>query len=91
MALTGAVLAEEHDHPELLERWRVGVGSALRNILGRIVERGQNRGQLRAGLSADLVSDLLLGAHLAHYTYRGRPGRGWPRQVTNALRPVLQA
>jgi AcrR family transcriptional regulator len=90
MALTGAVLAEEHNHPELLERWRAGVGTALRTIVAHIVERGQNRGQLRAGLNADLVTDLLLGAHLAHYTYRGPPGRGWARQVTNALRPVLE-
>jgi AcrR family transcriptional regulator len=91
MVLTGAVLAEEHDHPELLERWRATVGTALRAIVGRVVERGLSRGQLRAGLSADLVADLLLGAHLAHYTYRGQPGRGWPRRVTNTLRPVLQA
>jgi hypothetical protein len=35
--------------------------------------------------------DLLLGFHLARYTYRGRPGRAWPKRVTNTLRPALQA
>ena len=91
MALTGAALAEEQEHPEFLERWRSGVGTALRSVVGHIVERGQARGQLRAGLSGDIVADLLLGAHLGRYTYRGRPGRGWARQVVNAVRPALEA
>jgi len=90
MTLTGAVLAEQNGHPELLEQWRATVGTALRSVVERIVDRGQRREQLKSGLSADLVADLLLGAHLARYTYRGRPARGWPRQVINFLRPALE-
>jgi AcrR family transcriptional regulator len=90
MTLTGTVLAEQHRHPELVEQWRATVGTALRSVVERIVDRGQRREQLKPGLSADLVADLLLGAHLARYTYRGRPGRGWPRQVINVLRPAFE-
>ena len=88
--LTGVVLAEERDHPELLEQWRATVGTAYRSAIERIVERGQHRGQLAKSLNTDLVTDLLLGANLAHYTFRGQPGRGWARQVIAALRPVLE-
>ena len=91
LALTGVVLSEEHDQPELLERWRATVGTAFRAVVGRIVERGRSRGQLNEAMSAELVADLLIGAHLAHYTLRGRPARGWARRVTEALRPALQA
>jgi AcrR family transcriptional regulator len=90
MALTGAVLAAEDEHPELLEQWRATVGTALGAIVRHIVERGKSRGQLKKDLRADLVTDFVLGAHLSHYTYRGRPGRGWARQVINTLRPALQ-
>jgi hypothetical protein len=38
MVLTSAVLAEEHDHPELMERWREGVGPALRTIVSTAAE-----------------------------------------------------
>lgn len=90
LPLHAAVLAEQDSHPELVEQWRATVGTALRALVERIVDRGQRREQLKAGLNADLVADLLLGAHLARYTYRGRPARGWPRQVINVLRPALE-
>jgi AcrR family transcriptional regulator len=90
LPLHAAVLAEQNGHPELVEQWRATVGTALRSLVERIVDRGQRRKQLKPGLSADLVADLLLGAHLARYTYRGRPERGWPRQIINVLRPALE-
>ena len=43
LPLTGAVLAEEHEHPELLERWRANVGATLGAIVEGIVDRGVRR------------------------------------------------
>jgi len=89
MVLTGTVLAEARQHPELLEQWRTTVGGTLTGIVERIVEQGQARGQLAAGVRPDLVADLILGAHFARYSYRGRPKPGWARSVIDALRPAL--
>ena len=89
--LTGVVLAEDEQHAGLLEQWRATVGTALRANVKHIVDRGKRSGQLKRGLNAELVTDLLLGAHLAHHAYRGRPARGWPRQIVTALRPALEA
>lgn len=91
LTLAGTVLAQQDEHPELLERWRATVGAAFRSAVGRVVESGQRRGQLNAGLDAQLVADLLLGPYLAHYTTRGRPARQWARKVIETLRPGLQA
>src|SRR5579859_5229835 len=86
LTLAGTVLAQEDEHPELLEHWRATVGVAFRSAVGRIVERGRRRGQLKVGVSGQLVADLLLGPYLAHYTIRGRPPRGWARTVIETLR-----
>jgi hypothetical protein len=41
------MLAEEAEHPELLDRWRSTVGAAARHTMSEIIERGQRRGQVR--------------------------------------------
>ena len=85
LSITGVVLAEEAEHPELLEHWRASVGAAARHAVTEIVERGQRRGEVRADVRGSVVSDLLLGAYLGHYTHQGPPDAAWIDEVVAAL------
>jgi AcrR family transcriptional regulator len=89
LSIIGVVLAEEPEHPELLARWRIAVGSAALRAVEEIINRGRQRGQTRDNLQAGLVADLIVGAYLAHYTHEGRPDAEWARQIVETLRPGL--
>jgi AcrR family transcriptional regulator len=89
LSITGVVLAEESEHPELLEHWRTTVGAAALRAVHDIIEHGQRRGQVRGDVRAPIVADLLLGAYLGHYTHQGQPDRAWIRHVIDTLWPCL--
>jgi AcrR family transcriptional regulator len=89
LSITGVVLAEESEHPELLEHWRTTVGAAALRAVRDIIEHGQRRGQVRRDVRAPIVADLLLGAYLGHYTHQGQPDRAWIRHVIDTLWPGL--
>jgi AcrR family transcriptional regulator len=91
LSITGVVLAEESEHPELLDHWRTTVGAAAVQAVRTIIERGQRRGEVRRGVRPPIVADLLLGAYLGRYTHQGPPDRGWTRDVVNTLWPGLAA
>ena len=89
LSITGVVLAEESEHPELLEHWRTTVGAAALRAVHDIIEHGQGRGQVRGDVRAPIVADLLLGAYLGHYTHQGQPDRAWIGHVIDTLWPGL--
>jgi AcrR family transcriptional regulator len=89
LSITGVVLAEEAEHPELLDRWRTTVGAAARRAVSEIIERGQRRRQVRGDVRPRVVSDLILGAYLAHYTHQGQPDEAWVGEVIETLWPGL--
>ena len=91
ISMTGVVLAEQHEHPELLARWRATVGVAALQVVNDIVETGRQRGELRADVDAQITADLILGAYLAHYTHRGDPDRGWIDAIVDTLWQGLAA
>jgi AcrR family transcriptional regulator len=91
LSMTGVVLAEQHEHPELLARWRATVGVAALHVVNDIVETGRQRGELRAEVDAQMIADLILGAYLAHYTHHGDPDRGWVDAVVDTLWQGLSA
>jgi AcrR family transcriptional regulator len=91
LSITGVVLAEEGEHPELLDHWRTSVGAAALRAVHEIVERGQRRGQVRAEVQAPVVADLVLGAYFGHYTHQGRPDPAWSGEVIDTLWPGLAA
>jgi AcrR family transcriptional regulator len=90
-SITGVVLAEEADHPELLEHWRKTVGAAALHAISEIVERGRHRGDLRRDVDAQIVADLVLGAYIGHYTHVGPPDRAWAGVVIATLWPGVAA
>jgi AcrR family transcriptional regulator len=85
ISMTGVVLAEQHEHPELLARWRATVGVAALQVVSDIVETGRQRGDLRADVDAKMTADLILGAYLAHYTHQGDPDRAWVDAIVDTL------
>jgi hypothetical protein len=91
LSLAGVVLAEEAEHPELLDHWRTTVGAASLRAVRTIVEHGQRRGEVRGDVRAPVVADLILGAYLAHYTHQGQPDRKWIAEVIDTLWPGLAA
>ena len=89
LSITGVVLAEESEHPELLEHWRTTVGAAALRAVHDIIEHGQRRGEVRGDVRAPIVADLLLGAYLGRYTHQGQPNRAWIRHLIDTLWPGL--
>jgi len=85
LSLVGGVLAEEVDHPELLQRWRTIAGRAINDAVSQIIQRGQARHQVAPDVDIDLIADLLVGAYLGRYLNRGRPDRYWTIQVIDTL------
>ena len=91
LSMVGVVIAEEPEHPELLEHWRTSVGSATLRAVSGILEAGKERGQIHPGVAIAAVSDLVLGAHIGHYLHEGEVDRSWATDVVDALWPALVA
>jgi AcrR family transcriptional regulator len=91
ISMTGVVLAEQHEHPELLDRWRATVGVAALHVIDDIIETGRQRGELRADVDAQTTADLILGAYLAHYTHQGDPDPPWVDAIVDTLWQGLAA
>ena len=91
LSLVGTVLAEEPDHPELLEQWRKHAGGPMVGSIRAVLERGRSRGQVRPDADLDATAELLLGAYVGRYTTAGSPPRGWSRRVVGVLWPHLEA
>jgi AcrR family transcriptional regulator len=85
LSMTGVVLAEAHEHPELLARWRATVGVAALHVVNDIVEAGRQRGELRPGVDPNITADLILGAYFAHYTHQGDPDHAWVDAVVDTV------
>ncbi|HEY0398200.1 MAG TPA: TetR/AcrR family transcriptional regulator [Acidimicrobiia bacterium] len=91
LAMTGVVLAEEAEHPELLDHWRATVGAAAVGAVHDIIKHGQRRGEVRRDVRTPVVADLILGAYFGRYTHQGQPDRAWIRDVINIVWPGVAA
>jgi AcrR family transcriptional regulator len=91
LSVTGTLLTQERDHPELLE-------AARRQMIGPAIDRfrdvlrgGMERGEVRADLDVDAVAHAVLGSFFMRYLERGRPGPRWAAEVVTTLWPALAA
>ncbi|HEX2023806.1 MAG TPA: TetR/AcrR family transcriptional regulator [Acidimicrobiales bacterium] len=91
LSLVGTVLAEEPDHPQLLEEWRKHAGGPMVGSIRAVLERGRSRGQVRPDADLGATAELLLGAYVGRYTTAGPPPGGWSRRVVAVLWPHLEA
>jgi AcrR family transcriptional regulator len=84
MSMLGAVLAEEHETPELLEAFREHVVLPRRENLRRIMRAGRASGQLRKEADIELGITMLVGSLYASHLAGRTIGRDWPRRVVDA-------
>ena len=65
IALVGTVLAEEHETPELLTRYREQIVAPRRRMIRAVLDVAAERGELRPGADLDLAVNALVGAFYA--------------------------
>jgi AcrR family transcriptional regulator len=85
LRLVAAVLLEQADHPELLERFRQRVVEPTRAAFGAALEAGIIRGELRQGADVAEVVDALIGAYWARAWATGAPSRGWAERLVDSV------
>ena len=91
MSFVGTVLAEEHEHPALLEHFRARLVAPRRSRLHAVLRRGQRQGALRADLDVEVLVTALTGSLYAGYLADGDPAADWPERVVDALWPAMVA
>lgn len=84
MSMVGAVLAEEHENPELLRLFRTHVVGPRRTNLRRILQTGVTAGALRPDSDIELGITMLVGSLYASYMAGTTPGPNWPQRVVEA-------
>lgn len=84
LRLVAAVLLEQDDHPELLERFRRRVVQPARAAFAEALTAGIARGELREGADRGEVIDALTGAYWARSWATGTPTRGWAQRLVAA-------
>src|SRR3954447_17052206 len=90
-SVTGTLLTEEREHPELLEAARRQMIAPAIDRFRRVLRAGIERGELRSDLDVDAAAHALLGSFFIRYLERGRPGPRWAGEVVDALWPALVA
>ena len=84
MAMIGAVLAAEHEHPDLLRLFRKRVIAPRRQNLRRILRDAADNGELDPQVDIELGITMLIGSLYAAYAAGHPPGSDWPGRVVEA-------
>ena len=91
VSLAGTLIAEERNHPELLQQFREGMIGPRRDSIAEALDRGKQRGEVRADLDSAIASAALMGSFVFSYLAGGRPPKGWSERVVDTLWPALAA
>ena len=89
MSFVGTVLAEEHEHPGLLDRFRERLVAPRRARIQAVLSRGRRQGTLRADLDVEVVATALIGSLYASYLADSDTPADWPERLVDALWPAL--
>ncbi len=81
LRLIAAVLLEQQDHPELLERFRHRVVRPGRRALRAALRRGIARGELRSRADSSEIIDALTGAYWGRAWTSDVPNRRWSTRL----------
>jgi hypothetical protein len=87
MALLGSLLAEEHRHPPLLERFRTRLVAPRRAMLTAAVRDGIAEGDLPPATDPEITVNLLIGSFYARYVSRGSIPPNWARRALEQVWP----
>ena len=91
VTLSGTLLVEEAEHPELLQQFRERMLAPRFGEIASAFDRGKERGEVREDLDVHLAANALMGSFIAHYLSTGRPGAGWAERVVDTLWPAFAA
>jgi AcrR family transcriptional regulator len=91
MSFVGAVLAEEHEHPALLDRFRERLVAPRRSRIQSVLRRGQRQGTLRADLDVEVLTTALIGSLYASYLADSTIAADWGDRLVDALWPALSS
>ena len=84
MSMIGTVLAEEHEHPELLRLFREHVIAPRRQTLRRILRAARKDGRLAEDADIELGISMLVGSLYALYSAGNPVSRDWAARVVDA-------
>jgi AcrR family transcriptional regulator len=84
MSMLGAVLAEEHETPELLQLFRRHVALPRRENLRRILRAGVEAGDIDPRADLELGITMMVGSLYAAYVGGKRVRADWPERVVDA-------
>jgi AcrR family transcriptional regulator len=84
LAMLGAVLAEQHDNPELLRLFRKHVVQPRRENLRRILRAALESRQIDPAADVEVAITMLVGSLQAASIAGQRPGKDWPARVVDA-------
>src|SRR3954453_4705136 len=90
-SVTGTLLTEEREHPELLQAARRQMIVPAIDRFRHVLRAGIERGELRSDLDVDAAGHALLGSFFIRYLERGRPRAGWAEGIVDALWPAFAA
>lgn len=89
MAMIGTVLAEEHQHPELLDQFRDHVVTPRRLLLRSVLEAADERRELAPETDLDAAVNMLIGSYYAGYLAGGSVSADWPERTVDAVLPSM--
>jgi AcrR family transcriptional regulator len=85
LRIVAAVLLEQDEHPELMERFQERVVEPVRAAFAAVLEAAVDRGELPAAAAGPEVIDALTGAYWARsWTREGFPD-DWARRLVGAV------
>ncbi len=91
LSITGTLLVEEGERPELLELARRQMIVPAIDRYRTVLRAGIERGELRSDLDVDAAAEALLGGFFVRYIERGRPDSDWTGAFVDALWPAFAA
>ena len=91
LSITGTLLTEERERPELLESARRQMIIPAIDRFRHVLRAGVERGELRSDLDVDAAAHALLGSFFIRYLERGRPRRQWSEGIVETLWPAFAA
>jgi AcrR family transcriptional regulator len=85
LSVTGTLLSEQDESPELLDHFRERVIEPRREVIREVFRRGIERGELRTDTNIELAIDAFTGSFLAAHIARGELSSNWPRAIVETL------
>jgi AcrR family transcriptional regulator len=89
LGILGAVLAEEVEHPELMERFRSQLVGPRAHSYRTVIQRGIERGEIRADTDVEIVVNLLNGAYITQHMAGGPILADWAERLVDLVQVSL--